>query len=146
MYPRPSFRPLCVVATFIIFLFVLAPCPIAAQVCTNDQQGPDDEPGQKDLNQFCTAVVGACVGGSNYSWKFDDTNWTGNNTGDACALFDTDNPPDGNANRAVCVTIVDGGQMQTGNPKCYTCANNAPDKCNSSVLVACSASTSCSVS
>ena len=101
MYPGPSFRPLCLVATFFISLLALTPYPAAAQVCTNDQQGPDDEPGQKDLNQFCN--LGPCVGGNSYSWNFDDTNWTGTNTGDACALFDTDG--DGNANRAVCVTV-----------------------------------------
>src|SRR2546425_3991298 len=51
MYRGLSFRWICLVATFIIFVF--APCPLGAQVCTNDQQGPDDQPGQKDLTRFC---------------------------------------------------------------------------------------------
>src|SRR5689334_15579252 len=79
----------------VLFLLV-AGVPAGAQVCTNDLQGPDDEPGQKDLNQFCAS--GSCGTGSSFSWNFDDTAWSGGNTGDSCMLFDTDN--DGNANRA----------------------------------------------
>jgi hypothetical protein len=112
---------------------LLAALPLHAQ-CTSDLQGADDEPGQKDLTQFC--LVGTCnVSDTSISWAFDDTSWSGNNTGDACALFDTDG--DGNANRAVCVTVEDGAQMQAGNPKCYTCGNTRPDRCTNSVLVAC---------
>src|SRR5687768_14543444 len=88
-----------------LFALVLAAPPVAAQLCTNDQQGFDDEPGQKDLTKFCEGPV--CGATANlYGWNFDDTNWSGANTGDACVLFDTDQ--DGNANRAVCVTIVGG--------------------------------------
>ena len=43
--------------------------------------------------------------GTIYSWKWDDTEWSGNNTGDACALYDTDVPNDGKANLAICVTV-----------------------------------------
>jgi hypothetical protein len=113
--------------------------PAAAQLqqCTSDQQGPDDEPGQKDLTKSCAGPV-CGVGATQYSWNFDDTNWTGNNTGDACVLFDTDG--DGNANRAVCVTIVGGvvtPSMQTGNPKCYTCSDDRPTRCSGAQPVAC---------
>src|SRR4030095_5733207 len=31
-----------------------------------------------------------------------------------------------------------GAVLQAGNPKCYTCLDDAPDRCNGSVLVACS--------
>src|SRR2546430_889194 len=103
---------------------VLAASPAHA-FCLTDVEGADDEPGQKDLNEFC--LVGTC-GGSNVriTWNFDDTNWTGNNTGDGCALFDTNG--DGNVDRAVCVTIVDGAMIQAGNPKCYTCGNTRPHR------------------
>src|SRR5439155_2830838 len=44
------------------------------QVCTNDLQGPDDEPGQKDLNQFCqTFGLGCGTSGTTFTWNFDDT-------------------------------------------------------------------------
>ena len=116
-----------------LFALVLAAPPVAAQLCTNDQQGPDDEPGQKDLNQFCTN--GSCGIGSSLSWNFDDTAWSGMNTGDACLLFDTD--ADGNANRAVCVTAIGNAMMQPGNPKCYICADDRPTRCTGAVLVPC---------
>jgi len=64
--------------------FIAVGVPAArAQVCINDLQGPDDEPGQKDLSQFC--LIGAC-GGSNtqVTWNLDDTEWQGNNTGANC--------------------------------------------------------------
>src|SRR6266571_4313986 len=105
-------------ATLLAVAFVLIAALASTargQVCTNDLQGPDDMPGQKDLNQFC-ALHDACgIAGTHYSWNFDDTSWSGGNTGDACLLFDTDG--DGNANRAVCVTVFDGAMMQAGSPK-----------------------------
>jgi hypothetical protein len=120
-----------------LFLFVAAaPPPVAAQVCTNDQQGFDDEPGQKDLTKFCSGPV--CGVGNTYSWNFDDTNWSGNNTGDACVLFDTDG--DGNANRVVCVTIVGGmvaPSQQAGSPRCYTCADDRPTRCTNATPTTC---------
>src|SRR5688500_2534772 len=92
-----------------LFLFVAAAPPVAAQLplgCVNDAQGRDDLPGQKDLNQTCN--LGACsVGGRSVTWNFDDTSWTGGNTGDSCVLFDADG--NGNADRAVCVTVSGAG-------------------------------------
>src|SRR5439155_17350980 len=129
------------ILTLAIILATLAASPLAAQVCTNDLQGPDDNPGQKDLNQFCAG--GACgIAGRTFTWNFDDTNWSGGNTGDACALFDTDF--DGNANRAVCVTLFDGAMMQAGNPKCYICGNDRPNRCTGAIQVTCTST--CSVS
>src|SRR6185436_2978571 len=69
----------------VLAAFIAVGVPAArAQVCINDLQGPDDEPGQKDLSQFCRG--GACAGLVGISWNFDDTRWTGSNTGDGCAL------------------------------------------------------------
>src|SRR6185503_20436962 len=80
----------------------LAGAPVVGQVCNNDQQGPDDLPGQKDLTRFCAGGP-ACAtsglppsAGAQVVWQFDDTAWSGMNTGDACVLYDTDG--DGNAN------------------------------------------------
>src|SRR5437867_290445 len=77
-----------------------------AQTCTTDLQGPDDEPGQKDLNEFCRGAVTCGGTGFRITYNFDDVQWTGANTGDGCALFDTDN--DGKANFAICATLSDG--------------------------------------
>src|SRR6185369_9258115 len=104
----------------------------AASECLNDLQGADDEPGQKDLNQFCEDPG---TGGFELlaSWNFDDRQWSGANTGDSCGLFDTDG--NGFADFALCVTVVDGppATMNVGSPKLYMCGNDRPDRCTNSV-------------
>ena len=90
----------------------------AAAGCITDLQGADDVPGQKDLSKLCE--LGPTCSAPNalsLSWQFDDTSWTGGNTGDACALIDTNR--DGLADRAVCVTVFGSGQMAG------KCSNNA---------------------
>src|SRR6266487_3846958 len=54
---------------------------------TNDENGADDQPGQKDLS--AQAVATPSPGDLWVSWKWDVTALSGSNTGDACALFDT---------------------------------------------------------
>ena len=68
-----------------------------------DDAGPDDLSGQKDLN-FLTIDYGN-PGSQTIvtTWGWDDTAWTGNNTGDACTLFDVSS--DGDADYALCVTV-----------------------------------------
>jgi len=68
-----------------------------------DDAGANDTPSQSDLNAFTRADN--VTGKIGVQWVWDDVNsWTGSGqTGDACALFDTDN--DGKANAAVCVRI-----------------------------------------
>ncbi|MEO6651371.1 MAG: DUF11 domain-containing protein [Ilumatobacteraceae bacterium] len=103
-----------------------AALPVGTTVDTN---GPDDEPGQKDLNQ---ATVGAeFVDGDNgrtiaVTFNLDDTTVPGNNTLDACALFDSDG--DGLANYALCESIntTDGTTVTIG----YDCsADQREDRC-----------------
>jgi len=107
----------------------------------NDSLGPDDEPGQKDLNSQASVPDGAFLW---VSWKWDDTRWPGGNTGDACALFTTDS--DQNINFAVCVTV--GGNpaaQQTNSPRLYTCGDAKDDRCTSPIaLVAGPYVTACS--
>jgi hypothetical protein len=58
-----------------------------------DDAGANDTPAQSDLNAFTRADnVGGKIG---VKWVWDDVNaWTGSGqTGDACALFDTDGNP-----------------------------------------------------
>ena len=73
-----------------------------APVTIPDDNGPDDLPGQKDLNQLTTDRANLPTS-LEISWNWDDTAWSGQNTGDVCALFDTDG--DGKANFALCVTV-----------------------------------------
>src|SRR5436190_2978910 len=144
---------------------LLAAAPVRA-VCINDGQGPDDQPGQKDLSGLCEPGPACSSSATTLSllWQFDDVNWTGSNTGDACALIDLNQ--DGLADRAVCVTVFGAAQMagkcsnnqflgcrknqdcgsggtcvlptdNTGPARCYTCANDRPTRCSNSQPVSC---------
>ncbi len=115
----------------------------AAQICTPDKQGVDDEPGQKDLTRMCKDNAGLPTS-QQLVWNYDDTGWTGNNTGDACALYDTDN--DGFANYSVCVTVTGTPATQAvSSPRIYSCDDNSVDKCFSATLQPLNGTT-CSVS
>lgn len=133
-----------------VLLPVLGAMPAAAQLpdpnatgeCLIDQQGADDEPGQKDLTEFCEEApsdnpeeLSNSPFELHISWNFDDTRWTGANTGDGCALFDTDG--DTFANFALCVTIEDGppATQISVSPRLYSCGDTRPDRCTSSVSI-----------
>lgn len=118
----------------------------AALTCTQDQQGKDDEPGQKDLTQFClgTTTDLSCSASFDFAirWNWDDTGLSGGNTGDACALFDTDG--DSNANFAICVTISGNPATQASqSPRLYRCNDDRPDRCGGAVLI--TGNSTCSV-
>jgi hypothetical protein len=95
-------------------------------VTTIDDAGPDDEPGQKDLNQVSTdnGNLPTSIG---LTWNWDDTAWSGNNTGDACSLFDTD--ADGFANFAICVT-VEGDPAAFQDTGLFSCSDTRADRCS----------------
>jgi hypothetical protein len=96
----------------------------------SDLQGANDEPGQKDLTADAAAFDSG-TGDFYTAWKWDDTSWSGNNTGDACSLFDTD--ADGKANYAVCVTI--GKPASEKSTRLYSCLDTRADRCTGSTLV-----------
>ncbi len=66
-------------------------------------------------------------------WNWDSTDsWTGNGqTGDACALYDTDG--DGNINVAICVRVANTSPTTVVNvppsPYVWTCNDGRPDRC-----------------
>ncbi len=116
----------------------------AAPVTQLDEQGPDDVSGsnaQRDLNQhtadFANAPTTIDVG-----WQWDETGFSGSNTGDACALFDTDN--DGKVNSAVCVTIA-GTPATFDSFRVWTCSDNKVDRCTSPNAQIPGLTTSCTV-
>src|SRR5213593_2211662 len=148
-----------------LVLGLLAAAPLRAS-CINDEQGPDDQPGQKDLSGLCEPGPTCSSSSTTLSlrWQFDDLSWSGSNTGDACALIDMNG--DGLADRAICVTVFGAAQMagkcsnsqflgciknqdcpsggtcgfptnNTGAPRCYTCANDRPTRCDNAQPVAC---------
>ena len=114
---------------------------IDAFVPINDVDGANDEPNQKDLTKL--EVDDSHAGVVHVTWNWDEvTGFSGNNTGDACALYDTDG--DGLVNYALCVTIEDdagGIPVQTSDsPRLYSCDEFPPSvanrRCTSSVLIA----------
>ena len=116
----------------------------ASNPCSIDAQGANDEPGQKDLTQFCDNGISG--GNLSISWSWDEVAWSGNNTGDSCALFD-DSDADANVDYAVCVTVKGSPAVQAANsPRIYSCNNGDVDNCTGSQLVAGVYTSSCGIS
>src|SRR5207302_4200526 len=82
-----------------LVLGLVAAAPVRAG-CITDGQGTDDVPGQKDLSKLCEPSPTCSSSSTTLSllWQFDDTSWSGGNTGYACALIDANR--DGPAHRA----------------------------------------------
>src|SRR5687768_2290294 len=99
----------------------------AALACVNDTAGPNDEPGQKDLTQLCIDNAGLPAS-LIVTWNWDETAVPGNNTLDACALFDTNG--DGNVNFALCVTDPTDAAITV---TLYSCGDDAGDRCTQPV-------------
>ena len=78
-----------------------------ALTITVDQNGPDDVPSQSDLNSmgFDTSHLDEDDPFYSIQFSFDDTDYPGGNTGDACALIDSDG--DSNVDFAFCSQIGD---------------------------------------
>jgi hypothetical protein len=114
-------------ALVILTMVLAAPLNVfAAPVFVVDDAGADDEPGQKDLN-FLTIDYTPSTPDIAVTWGWDDTQWSGNNTGDACTLFDTDS--DGFANYSLCITVNQNGTYDT--TRLYSCtADNRTDRCS----------------
>ncbi|MDH4116000.1 MAG: hypothetical protein OEW30_01245 [Acidimicrobiia bacterium] len=98
---------------------------VAIPITIVDDAGPDDEPGQKDLNQL-TVDFDPGDGDLSVTWNWDAISVSGANTGDACSLYDTDD--DGNANYSLCVIWDNGSSYQT--TRLYLCGDGAADKCD----------------
>lgn len=92
---------------------------------TMDDGGANDEPNQKDL----TAQGTSFHEGDFYTgWKWDDTSWSGNNSGDGCNLFDSDS--DENANFVVCATIgTVEGSLELLTVTVYSCSDKNEFRC-----------------
>jgi hypothetical protein len=105
--------------------------------CYEDSEGANDEPGQKDLTQLCFAEVQYIQEHPVVTWNWDIIQQSGNNSSDACALFDIDAPGDpgyGLTDYALCVTWKKDGTtglpvQVVGSPKLYTCADTRADRC-----------------
>ncbi len=106
----------------------------AQLVCTADVQGPNDPSGdgQADITQLCIDESGLPASFElEFSW--DDNSFSGNNTGDACVLFDLDGDAAGNIDHALCTSVGgDPGSLVAG-PTFYTCSGQN-DRCGNPQL------------
>lgn len=99
---------------------------LAAPETVVDENGANDEPGQKDLTQLTIDYAGLPASVF-VSWNWDEISWSGANTGDGCALFDTDD--DLNVDAAICVTIT-GDPAELFDVRLYECTADAKvDRC-----------------
>jgi hypothetical protein len=134
--------PLFLVVGLLVLLglvFVTAAPVAAVDKCDIDTNGPNDEPGQKDLTKMCVDNAGL-PSSLLVKWQWDQISWSGSNTGDACSLYDTDG--DGNVNFSLCTT-VSGGTPLAVSYQMYSCNDTRPDRCNgtpSSTTSTCAAS------
>ena len=104
-----------------------------ALISVIDDGGPDDVGGssQRDLNamaiDFAALPTSLAV-----NWNWDNTGFTGGNTGDACSLYDTDN--DGFANFALCV-VVNSNPAVYVSTRLYSCNDTRTDRCAGDTLI-----------
>ncbi len=110
--------------------------------CTNDSAGANDQPNQKDLSKMCVNYSGLPTS-IDVSWNWDDTGFSGKNTGDACSLYDTDG--DGLANYSLCVGVT-GDPAAWSYTKLYSCGDGRVDRCDQPTLLINNPTSSCSAS
>lgn len=115
--------------------------------CQSDIDGANDEPGQKDVTQWCVQPGDSVPYELYVATGWDETTLSGNNTADVCSLFDTGS--DGYADLAVCATLHSSGTLN-GNlavlksVQLYTCGNTRTDRCTSHTHVnTCTGGASC---
>lgn len=104
----------------------------AAFVFQNDVGGANEPPdGQTDLTRVGvdTATLPATLG---VQWNWDETSLPGSNTGDGCAMFDTD--ADGRVNYSVCVT-AGGDPLVLESTTLYSCGDDKVDRCTNPELI-----------
>ena len=115
-----------------------------------DDAGANDQPAQSDMN--CFSRADNVAGRQWVRWTWDDVNsWTGSGqTGDACALLDTNH--DGTANFALCARITNPNgdansiEQVAGSPILYRCKDSSTDRCASkSTEVTIDVSTVCTI-
>ena len=107
------------------------------EIC--DTEGANDQPAQSDMD--CFSRADNVTGYLTVRWTWDDINsWTGSGqTGDACALLDTEG--NGFANYSFCARITNPGgnpneiALVEGSPILYACKDKANDRCASPISI-----------
>src|SRR3990172_6000853 len=100
-------------------------------ITLNDDAGANDEPGQKDLTRMGSDDSHA--GTLEILWNWDITSQSGNNSADACALFDTND--DGRVNFSICGVWKDGAVQEPDSPRLYSCGDDKSDRCTQPITL-----------
>jgi hypothetical protein len=118
---------------FVAYAFVLVTAsPAAAMRCIVDVDGANDDPGQKDVTQFCVGLGEDAPFDVHAMASYDLTDLSGSNTADLCLLFDSDT--DGKINLAVCTTLS-GSPAKVSDVRLLTCNDSWSDKCGGAVKI-----------
>jgi hypothetical protein len=125
-------RTLIALVAVFALLLPMASTTLAAPVFNfvADQDGANDEPGQKDLTAHAAAQDSAAPNHFFTAWKWDETSFSGNNTGDGCSLFDTDK--NGLVDYALCATVGGGvgpSVVTLQSFILYSCSDGRSDRC-----------------
>lgn len=123
----------------LLAVLALVAIPVLANhalITVNDTGGANDvNAAQSDLTRL--SFDGSHPGTYWIQWSWDRIAFSGANTGDACALFDTDG--DFLVNNSLCVQIQDNGSgtavMAPGFPLLFSCNNARNDRCSGSTPV-----------
>lgn len=114
----------------VLLILILAYMPIshAALICTDDTGGAnDDNQAQTDVTQLCLDLDNLPTSYiAQFNW--DEEGLSGNNTGDACLLFDTDG--DANINFAICLQVQGNPLGLNAGPNLFICNNSTSDRCS----------------
>ncbi|MBT8123724.1 MAG: hypothetical protein KJO81_02745, partial [Gammaproteobacteria bacterium] len=111
----------------IVWMLIASNSVSAQQVCVDDVQGAND------VNQAQTDVTQLCVDQSGLpttyevTMSWDEIRLSGNNSGDACLLFDTDG--NGNINAALCLQVKGNPLVKSDGPNLFSCTNTKNDRC-----------------
>ncbi|MGD8856924.1 MAG: hypothetical protein PVG33_11385, partial [Chloroflexota bacterium] len=135
-----------IVALIVIGVATSANAEIIYSDCDIDVEGANDNPGQKDLTKMCQDVTNAGTSDPelpiHVKWQWDEVDWSGNNTGDGCSLYDTD--ADGNADFSLCATIS-GSPASLQDTRLYSCGDDKPERCTSPIAQITPIQSSCQV-
>jgi Cys-rich repeat protein len=112
-----------------VFVLVMA-TPAFAERCIVDVDGANDDPGQKDVTEFCSAIGAGTPYELHASASLDLTGLSGNNSADLCLLFDSD--ADGAINSALCSTLR-GDPAGLTDLRILACDDTSTKRCNNAV-------------
>jgi hypothetical protein len=136
------FAPLALLAVASVMLIAASAAPAintteADYSLLEDQDGRNDEPGQKDLTLQGTDT-GDLPTAINVLWNWDETSVGGGNSLDGCALFSTDFP-DENIDFAFCAIVGNVSNtdktLELKSTVLYTCGDNRNDRCTQPITI-----------